>query len=56
VVTQQEHAEPHGQFTRTDDFIAHCYLNRHLDAIEATNTPESYWFLLGGIELYAGDQ
>ncbi len=26
--TQQEHAEPHGQFTGLDDFIASCYLNR----------------------------
>ncbi len=25
--TRQERAEPHRQFTRTDDFIAQCYLN-----------------------------
>jgi hypothetical protein len=25
-------------------------------AIEAANTPESYWFWRGRIELYAGDQ
>jgi hypothetical protein len=50
------HAEPHGQFTGIDDFIARYYLNRHVDTIEAANTPESYWFWRGGIELYAGDQ
>jgi hypothetical protein len=27
-----------------------------VDAIEAANTPESYWFWRGGIELRAGDQ
>jgi hypothetical protein len=53
---RQERAEPHGQFTGIDVFIARCYLNRHLDAIEAANMPESYWFWRGGIELKAGDQ
>jgi hypothetical protein len=53
---QQEHAEPHGQFTGKDVFMALCCLNRHMDAIEAANTHESYWFLRGGIELNAGDQ
>jgi hypothetical protein len=53
---RQERAEPHGQFTRIDVFIACCCLNRHVDAIEATNTPESYWFWRGGIELKAEDQ
>jgi hypothetical protein len=52
----QERAEPHGQFTGIDVFIAHCYLNRHVDAIQAANTPESDWFWHGGIELKAGDQ
>ncbi len=53
---RRECAEPHGQFTRIDDFIARCCLNRHVDAIEAANTPELYWFWRGGTELYAGDQ
>jgi hypothetical protein len=54
--TRQEHAEPHGQFTGIDVFIARCCLNRHVDAIEAANTPESYWFWRSGNELKAGDQ
>jgi hypothetical protein len=54
--TRQESAEPHGQFTGIDVFIACCCLNRHVDAIKAANTPESYWFWRGGIELKAGDQ
>jgi hypothetical protein len=54
--TQQERAEPQGQFTGIDVFIARCCLNRHVDAIEATNTPESHWFLRGGNELKAGEQ
>jgi hypothetical protein len=45
-----------GQFTGIDVFMARCCLNRHVDAIEAANTPESYWFWHGGIELKAGDQ
>jgi hypothetical protein len=44
------------QFTGIDVFIAHCCLNRHVDAIEAANMPESYWFWRGGIELKPGDQ
>jgi hypothetical protein len=35
-------AEPHGQFTGIDVFIARCCLNRYVDAIEAANMPESY--------------
>jgi hypothetical protein len=54
--TRQECAEPHGQFSGIDVFIAHCYLNRHVDAIEAANTPESHWFWHGGKELKAADQ
>jgi hypothetical protein len=53
---RQERAEPHGQFTGIDVFIARGCLNRHVDAIEATNTTKSYWIWHGGIELKAGDQ
>jgi hypothetical protein len=53
---RQERAEPHGQFTGIDVFIARCCLNRHVDAIETANMPESYWFWRDGIELKAGDQ
>jgi hypothetical protein len=51
--SRQVRAEPHGQFTRIDVFIARCCLNRHVDAIAAANTPESYryWFWHGGNEL-----
>jgi hypothetical protein len=49
-------AEPHGQFTGIDVFIACCCLNRHVDAIEATNMPESYRFWHGGDELKADVQ
>jgi hypothetical protein len=54
--TRQVCAEPHGQFTGIDVFIALCCLNRHVDAIEATNTPESYRFWRGGDELKADVQ
>jgi hypothetical protein len=47
---------PHAQFSGIDVFIARCCLNCHVDAIEAANTPESYWYWHGGIELKAGDQ
>jgi hypothetical protein len=52
------HAEPHGQFTGIDVFIACCCLNRHVYAIEAVNTPESYryWFWRGGNKLKADVQ
>jgi hypothetical protein len=45
-----------GQFTGIDVFIARSYLNRHMNAIEAANTPKSYWFWRGSFELKAGDQ
>ncbi len=54
--TRRERAEPHGQFTGIDDFIARYYLKRHMDANETATMQESYWFWHGGIELYAGDQ
>ncbi len=56
--TRQVRADPHGQFTGIDVFIACCCLNRHADAIEAANTPESYryWFWRGGDELKADVQ
>ncbi len=37
---RQEGANPHGQFTGTDNFIARCYLNwDYVDTIEAASTP-----------------
>jgi hypothetical protein len=37
---RQERAEPHGQFTGTDDFIAHATSTAtHVDAIETISTP-----------------
>jgi hypothetical protein len=55
---RQVRAEPHGQFTGIDVFIARCCLNRQVDAIEAANTPGSYryWSWRGGDELKADDQ
>ncbi len=32
---RQERAEPHGQFTGKDVFMARCCLNCNMDAIEA---------------------
>ncbi len=45
--TRQVCAEPHGQFTGIDVFIARCCLNRHVDASEAANTKESYRYGTG---------
>ncbi len=40
--TQQECAEPHGQFTRIDDFITCHNLKQetHVDTIDAASMPE----------------
>jgi hypothetical protein len=53
--TRQERAELYGQFTKTDNFIAHATSTvTHVDAIEAVSMPEPGWLWRGDIELYAG--
>jgi hypothetical protein len=52
--TRQEHAEPHGQFTMIDDFIARETSTEGPCGRHRGRQHTSYWFWRGGIELYAG--